>query len=72
MTVISYQLKVKSAVSLKIYDVLGRVVVTLVEGVQGEGLKSIEFNASDLPSGVYYYRLRAGEYSEMKKLILLR
>ncbi|MBI3193496.1 MAG: T9SS type A sorting domain-containing protein [Ignavibacteriae bacterium] len=81
-TVISYQLKVKSTVTLKVFDVLGRAVSTLLtEEVMDEGEYEIPFDASSLPSGVYYYRLNvetvnddgmAENMTSVKKMILLR
>jgi len=71
-TVISYQMSVNSHVTLKVYDVLGREIVTLVDGKQGAGTHSVTFNAGNLPSGVYFYRLQAGSYSDTKKLVLLK
>ena len=71
-TVINYQLPVNSFVTLKIYDVIGREVVTLVSGNQNTGYYHVTFNAADLTSGVYFYRLQAGTYSETKKLLLLK
>ncbi|MGD0339767.1 MAG: T9SS type A sorting domain-containing protein [Bacteroidota bacterium] len=71
-TVISYQLPVTGFVALKVYDVLGREVETLVNERQNAGSHSVTFNANNLPSGVYFYRMQAGSYSETKKLILLR
>jgi hypothetical protein len=72
MTVIRYQLPEKSHVTLKVYDLLGSEVATLVNGVEGPGDKSIVFDASNLSSGMYFYRLQAGSYMETRKLILLR
>lgn len=71
-TTISYQLVKQSHVTLKVFDVLGREVATLVNGLEEPGYKSVKFEASKLPSGVYYYRLQAGNYVETKKLLLLR
>ncbi len=72
VTVINYQLQTKSDVMLKIYDVLGREVVTLVDETQPAGKNSVRWDATNMPSGVYYYRLQAGQYSEMKKLVLAK
>ncbi|MBK9099698.1 MAG: T9SS type A sorting domain-containing protein [bacterium] len=72
VTVISYQLPVSSFVTLKIYDVLGKEVVTLVNEEQSAGRFEMEFNANNLPSGVYLYELKAGSYVEVKNMILLK
>ncbi|KAA0245982.1 MAG: T9SS type A sorting domain-containing protein [Ignavibacteriota bacterium] len=79
-TVISYQLPVSSDVTLKIYDVLGNEVATLVDDYKLAGSYEVEFNASTLPSGVYFYQLRtrgpeinSGQgIVETKKMILLK
>ena len=59
-------------VKLKIYDVLGREVATLVNMNQGPGEYEINFNAKEMPSGVYFYKLQAGTFVQTKKMILLR
>jgi len=71
-TVISYQLPAQSFVTLKVYDVLGREAATLVNKFEQPGYKSVYFNADNLASGVYYYRLQAGKFIATKKLVLLR
>ncbi|HEY9167561.1 MAG TPA: endo-1,4-beta-xylanase [Candidatus Kryptonia bacterium] len=71
-TVISYQLSAVSNVSLKIYDVLGRTVATLVNGRQNAGYYNVIFDASNLPSGVYFYRLSTQNFIAVKKLLLLK
>lgn len=71
-TTLSFVLDHSSFVSLKIYDVFGREVRTLINEYQPEGYKSMTFDAGNLPSGVYFYRLRAGAFSETKKMLLLR
>jgi photosystem II stability/assembly factor-like uncharacterized protein len=58
--------------TLKVYDILGNEVKTLVNKEMEAGYHSIDFNASDLPSGVYFYQLRAGSFVETRKMILLR
>ncbi len=71
-TVISYQLSINSFTTLKVYDVLGREVATLVNERQNAGSHSIVFDGSNLPSGVYFYRLIAGNFIETKKMTLIK
>ena len=69
-TTIQYRVPVSSRVTLTLFDLLGQPVATLVDGVESPGLKSVRFQAGSLASGVYYCRLRAGDYTETRKLIL--
>ena len=69
-TDISYGLPEESYVQLKLFNVLGQEVTTLVDGMQGAGFKSVSFNAALLPSGVYFYRLQAGTFIDTKKMLL--
>ena len=71
-TVISYSLPVASNVKLFIFNTLGQEVKTLVSEYNHAGIHSINFNATDLPSGIYYYKIEAGEFSQIKKMILLK
>jgi hypothetical protein len=71
-TTISFRLPSKSYISLKVFDVLGREVATLVNGELSAGDYSRRLNAGGLASGIYFYRLRANSFSETKKLVLLR
>jgi photosystem II stability/assembly factor-like uncharacterized protein len=71
-TTISYQLSEVSIVKLNVYDILGRQVATLVNGRQNAGNYNVTFNASNLSTGVYFYRLQAGTYSNTKKLMLIK
>jgi len=71
-TTISYSIPKGSFVTLKIYDVLGREVKTLVNKFQTKGKYNVTFNASSLASGVYIYRMKAGNFAASKKLILMR
>ncbi|MFH1197853.1 MAG: T9SS type A sorting domain-containing protein, partial [bacterium] len=69
-TVISFQLPVISNVKLKVYNILGNEVTTLVNEQKEAGYYEIEFNASQLPSGVYFYALRAGDkFGSTKKML---
>jgi hypothetical protein len=71
-TTISYQLAMNSEISLKIYDMLGREVAKLVSGMQSSGDHAVEWNAAKFASGVYFYKLQAGNYTSVKKLLLLK
>lgn len=72
VTIINYQLPINNFVSLKVYDTLGEEVTILVNEKKPAGSYEVKFDGSNLPSGVYIYRLTAGNYSASKKLILLK
>ena len=57
---------------LKIYDVVGREVRTLVNGEMKKGKYDIEFNAADLASGIYFYQMKADNFAEIKKFVLIK
>jgi len=71
-TVISYQLAAGAYVTLKIYDVLGKEVKTLVNEQQEMGRYTIQFDASSLASGMYFYQLKANDYTSTMKMLLLK
>ena len=71
-TKISYCLPVTGKVVLKVYDMLGREVETLVNEEKQAGVYTQEFNASSLASGVYFYKIQAGSFSDTHKMILLK
>ena len=71
-TKIRYSIPKASRVTLKIYDILGREVQTLVNEQQAPGQYTVTFNAQNLASGVYFYRISAGNFNEVKKLMLLK
>ncbi len=75
-TVISYQLPVSSDVTLKIYDVLGNEIVTLVDEYKSAGEYEVEFNTSSInhqpSSGIYFYQLKAREFVQTKKMVLIK
>ncbi len=71
-TVISFQLAVNSFTSLKVYDLLAREVATLVNEQLKPGTYEVDWDGSKFASGVYYYKLTAGDYTETKKMILLK
>src|SRR6267143_1079556 len=71
-TRIEYALAEPAMVSLKIFNLLGQQVSTLVDELQQAGNRSVELDASVFPSGVYFYRLQAGKFVDVKKMILMR
>jgi hypothetical protein len=71
-TTISYRLPTAGFVTLKVFDVLGREVATLVNEVNAPGEHVVQLEANNLSSGVYYYRLSAGSSIQTKKMILIR
>ena len=72
LTKIKYQIPQLSFVTLKVYDVLGREIGTLVNEEIPAGIYEVEFDATNLPSGIYFYQLKAGPFFETKKMILLK
>jgi hypothetical protein len=75
-TIITYALPSPVHVMLKVYNMLGQEVATLVDGLQDAGFKAVKFDMAAasgiLPSGIYFYRLNAGSYSDMKKMVVLK
>jgi photosystem II stability/assembly factor-like uncharacterized protein len=71
-TVIGYNLPKDTRVKIVVFDLFGRVMKTLVDEKKSTGTYKIEFDATDLPSGVYFYQLQTREFSQTKKLILMR
>jgi len=71
-TTIKYKITNSGFVSLKVYDMLGQEVAVLVNETKHPGVYELNFNASNLSSGVYVYRLQAGEHSSTKKLVLMK
>jgi len=71
-TRIQYQLPTNARVTLKVYDILGSEVATLVNEEQEAGYKEVQFNGSNIASGMYVYRLQAGEYVSVKKMMVLK
>ena len=59
-------------VSLKVYDILGKEVKALVNEIRPAGTYSVSFDGSNLSSGVYYYRLESGSFTEVKRMVLLK
>lgn len=71
-TVIQYSLPEASHISLIVYDVLGREVRTLIDGEMDAGIHRVHFEANDLSSGLYFYRLKTGDRSIVRKMMLIR
>jgi hypothetical protein len=71
-TTVSWQSTVGSRQTLTVYDILGREIATLVDEYKPAGKYEIEFSAEDLSSGVYFYTIRAGDFSQTKKMILAK
>ena len=72
LTIISYSIAHKSFVTIKVFDPLGSQVDELVQEEKEAGKYNVAFNAFNLSSGVYFYRIKAGDFTETKKMILLR
>jgi len=71
-TNIRFDLPKEGFVTLKVFDILGREVTTLVNQTMNAGSYSVDFDASNLQSGIYFYRLQAGEFTAVKKLVLMK
>jgi len=71
-TIINYQLPMSSDVKLKIYDVVGREVDVLINQKQNAGTYEVEWNASNYPGGVYFYKIFTNDFSETKKMVLIK
>ena len=71
-TTIKYQIPELSIVTIKIYDVLGNEIASLINEEKPAGNFEVEFNGEGLPSGIYFYRLQAGNFVETKKMVLMK
>ncbi|MGE5458514.1 MAG: T9SS type A sorting domain-containing protein [Methanococcaceae archaeon] len=71
-TTINYTLEKPGMVTLRVYDVLGRLVSTLVNQSQSAGSHSVNFNASNLSSGIYFYKIDAGSFQSIRKMMLIK
>ena len=72
ITSISYSLDMETMVTLDIYDISGRLINSLQEGRQIPGKYRISFDASNLPNGIYLYRLKAGSRTEARKMVVMK
>jgi hypothetical protein len=71
-TTIVYALPKEDMVTLRIYNILGQVVKTLVNQNQAAGTYKVDFNAKDLSSGIYFYNIQAGNFNQVKKMMLIK
>jgi len=71
-TEIRYQISDEGYVALRVYNTLGQEVATLVDEVKEAGYHSVKWDASEMPSGVYFYRLTAGEFSQARRMVLMQ
>jgi hypothetical protein len=72
VTTINYQISKNGFVTLKVYDLLGRELATLINKPLIPGRYSAKFNGNDFPSGIYLYKLSTGNFTSVKKLIVLK
>lgn len=72
MTMIKYRIPQRSYVTLKVFDLLGREITTLVNSLEDAGEKSVNFNAGNLASGIYYYKLESEATAQIKKMVLIK
>jgi hypothetical protein len=71
-TIINYNLPQASNVKLIVFNTIGQTVKVLENGFMGAGNYSVSFNASELPSGLYFYKIEAGQFSQTKKMMLMK
>jgi len=71
-TTINYELPQQSDVQITIFDLLGKHVTTLLSETQAAGIQSVQWNASNVPSGMYFYQIKAGDFVQTRKMILLK
>ncbi len=71
-TTISYEMPASGKVSIKVFNVLGKEVQTLADDFQSAGIHEVKFKNASLPSGAYFYRLQAGDYVSIKKMVLMK
>jgi len=71
-TIIRFQIKDSKFVALKIYDILGREITTLLNEKLKAGIYEISFSINQLPSGIYFYKISTGDFSDIKKMVLMK
>ena len=71
-TAISYSIPIQGLVTFKIYNTLGEEVMTLANEVQQAGNYEVKFDASNLPSGIYFYKMKSSDFVQVKKMLLIK
>ncbi|MCH8306022.1 MAG: T9SS type A sorting domain-containing protein, partial [Candidatus Marinimicrobia bacterium] len=71
-TQIEFSLPVSSKVSLVIYNLLGQEIARLIDGEQAAGVHSVTWEATNLATGIYFYRIQAGDFVQTRKMLLLK
>ena len=71
-TMVEYSIPQTAFVTLKVYNILGREIATLVNEEKTIGNYEVEFDGKNLPSGVYFYKFKVGDFIEIRKMVLLR
>ncbi len=71
-TTIQFELPMANTVKLTVYNMLGKEMYTLLNEYKEAGIYTVKLNASELPSGTYFYAITAGEYREVRKMVLIK
>jgi uncharacterized delta-60 repeat protein len=71
-TNIKYQIQKSNFVEVKVYDILGKSIASLVNEKQSPGTYEVQFNGGNLPSGIYFYKLRTGDFVQVKKMLMIK
>ena len=72
VTTISYQLPEASTVTLTVFNTAGQEVALLIDGPVNAGFHTIQWDASDMASGIYFYRIKAGNFTDMKRMVVIK
>lgn len=72
VTTITFDLPERIHTSVKVFNTLGQVVGTLIDEVRDAGIYTVRWDAGQYPSGVYYYQIHAGEFADVRKMILIK
>lgn len=72
VTVIEYELPIQSDIKIEVFDILGRLATTLVDGRKSAGFHSVQFNAGNFSSGAYFYRIKVGDFVQIKSMMVIK